>query len=275
MVGLLVDQEMRMLLNRIVEAVRDLGWNMVVLVLRDHKTQTTYPVAVAAAEPTMRATLLAIPPTPFRQNAWQQDRFRLSRSYFVDHRLHEGIHIFTDEAGQGVYQIDLGPRRADEWQNDDFLIIPLIYENEEFGWLSVDDPADRQRPTITNVRALEIFADQAALTIQQARLLVDLRQQMARQEVLNQLAHTITHHLELIELFPSITAQLEQIFAFERLSIILRDDTLAKARLFVEDVRAESAPATAPKPTTLERIAFAQVIHQGAAHHLVSDVAAA
>ena len=93
MVSPLLDNDMRALLNRIVDAVRDLGWNIVVLVMRDHHTQTTYPVAVAAADPDQRAGLLAIPPTPFRADAWREDRFKISRSYFVDHRLHNITHL--------------------------------------------------------------------------------------------------------------------------------------------------------------------------------------
>jgi GAF domain-containing protein len=197
----------------------------------------------------------------------------MSRSYFVDHRLHKGTHSPVDEFGPGVFQVDLGQRSAHEWQSDDYLNVPLIYGDGEFGWISVDDPADRQRPTLANVRALEIFADQAALIIHQARMLFQLRKQIARQKVLNELAHTITQHLELIELFPAVTRQLDQIFPFERISITLRDEQLSKARLLVEDVRGEIPPEMAKKPTALEQIAFDQIIRQNAPYHLVADLA--
>ncbi len=265
-----LDQEVLAQIHRIVEAVRDLGWNIAVLMIRDCETRTTYPVAIATIDPALRSQLLAIPPVPFRESVWRQDRFRVSRSYFVDHRLNVGICNLADEFGG--YQRDLGPRDEHEWQSDDFLIVPLVYEEKEFGWILVDDPADCQRPTLISVRTLEIFADQAALTIQQARILFQLRKQMAQQKALNELTHTITRYPELDDLFLSITCHLEQIFSSVRISIILRDEQLSKARLFVKDVHEEISSEIAEKPTVLERMAFDLITQQNPPHHIITDL---
>ncbi len=275
MLSFLIDNDMRALLNRIVAAVRDLGWNIVVLVLRDSTTLTTYPVAVAAMDPNIQSSLLTTPPRPFQESHWRQDRFCISRSYFVDHHIQEGIGILKDEAGLIVYHVDLGPRADDEWHSDDFLITPLMINDEEVGWISVDDPEDRQRPTLARVKMLEIFADQAALTMEQAELHFEVRRQMARQTVLNELAQTITQHLEMIELFPSVTYQIEQMFSYERISITLRDDQLRRARIFVEDIRKEITPEQRDSPSPLEAIAFQTIIEQRQPNRIVPDVAQA
>jgi signal transduction histidine kinase len=263
-----MDNELSALLERTAEAVRDLGWNVVVLVLRDQVSQTTYPVAAATADPALKPELLAIQPVPFRPASWRQERFRISRSYFVDHRVHDGVHAL----GEGVHRLDLGAREDDEWQSDDFLIIPLEIDGEELGWLTVDDPQDRQRPTPAKIRALEIFADQAALTIQQARLYLHAREIVARQGVLNEIAFTISQHLEMIDLFPSIIRQLQHVFTFERASITLREGDNPHTQIFTHDTRSEIEPQT---PTALEDIAFAQIVQANQPYRIVDELSGA
>ncbi len=265
MVNQAFDSELSALLERTAEAVRDLGWNVVVLVLRDQVSQTTYPVAVATADPALKPELLSIQPVPFRPDTWRHDEFRISRSYFMDHRLHDGVHVL----GQGAHQLDLGTRQDDEWQSNDFLIIPLEIDGEELGWLTVDDPLDRQRPTPAKIRALEIFADQAALTIQQARLHLKARERIARQDVLNEIAFTISHHLEMIELFPAIIRQLQQVFSFERASITLREGDRPHTQIFAHDARREFVSQT---PTPLEEIAFLQIVRENQPYRIVGDL---
>jgi signal transduction histidine kinase len=260
-----IDSELGALLERITEAVRDLGWNVVVLVLRDQLSQTTYPVAAAAADPALKPELLATQPVPFRPATWRQERFRINRSYFVDHRLYDGAHAL----GEGVHQQDLGARADDEWQSDDFLIVPLEIEGQELGWLTVFDPQDRQRPTPAKIRVLEIFADQAARTIQQARLHLQAREIIARQEVLNEIAFTISQHLEMIDLFPSIIRQLQHVFTFERASITLREGNRPHTQIFAHDTRGEFEPRT---PTPLEEIAFSQIVRADQPYRIVDDL---
>jgi signal transduction histidine kinase len=253
-----IDSELWRLLERTAEAVQDLGWNVVVLVLRDQSTQTTYPVAAATTDPGLKSTLLAEPPTPFRSDAWRQNQFRISRSYLVDHHLPEDAHTRAD----------------DEWQNDNFLIIPLEIDGEEWGWLAIDDPVDRQRPTPATIQTLELFADQAALTIQQARLHLQARQHIARQHVLTEIAHTISQHLEMIDLFPAIIRQLQRVFTFERASITLREGQRPHTQIFAHDSRQDDElEIRSPLPTSLEEIAFTQIVQEQQPYRAVGDLA--
>jgi PAS domain S-box-containing protein len=245
--------EQHQLLDRIVHSIQDFGWNSVVLVLRDETTHTTYPVAGATRDPDLKQYLESQPRTPFRDDEWRNENYRISRSFFADHRLHSGIEKFADEAGRGMYRTHLGQREANEWHSDDFLVVPLQIDDQEIGWLSVDDPADRQRPTLEKVRVLEVFADQVVLIIQQNRQYQQVRVQVIRQTVLNEIAHTISQHLEIAELFTAITEQLRQIFPFQRASIRLREAIYA----IDEDhnISSDSGP--------LEDLAYRQLIQKG------------
>jgi signal transduction histidine kinase/uncharacterized protein YigA (DUF484 family) len=191
-----IDRELQTLLDRTVEAARELGWNRVVLALRDEAARSD-----------------------------------------------------ADLPG------------------DNSLIVPLQADGEELGWLAVGDPADRQRPTLAQTRLLEVFADQAALTIQQARLYQRARDQMARQAVLNELVRTISQHLEMVDLFPAIARQLRQALSFRRASIVLREGQRPQARIFVQDERDETQT-----PTSLETIAFSRIIERAQPYRMVSDL---
>jgi len=56
-----LDPDVRGLLDRIVRAVRGLGWSTAALALRDDTTQAMHPVAVSSADPDLEARLLARP----------------------------------------------------------------------------------------------------------------------------------------------------------------------------------------------------------------------
>jgi signal transduction histidine kinase len=92
------------------------------------------------------------------------ERFRVSHSYFI-----------PAEAGYtppGAFVVPkLDERAPHEWQAEDTLMIPIAdHRGEVLGMLSVDDPKDRQRPSLATIQGLEIFASQAAAAIENTRL---------------------------------------------------------------------------------------------------------
>lgn len=75
---------------------------------------------------------------------------------------------------EDVYTITILPasstRRADAWDPDDFLLVPLYDSgNQPIGLISVDVPSDGRRPDRPTYEALELFAIQAALMIENHR----------------------------------------------------------------------------------------------------------
>ena len=70
--------------------------------------------------------------------------------------------------------------RTDAWQQDDALFAPLIGgDGRLLGVLSVDVPSDGLRPDVERCELLELFAVQAGLAIEQARLHHQLRDSTA------------------------------------------------------------------------------------------------
>jgi rsbT co-antagonist protein RsbR len=70
-------------------------------------------------------------------------------------------------------------RRAEEfvdWHPRDRLLVPLYGTGSRIvGQLSVDDPVDGRRPTVDSLRPLELFANQAAVAVENHRLFTELQ----------------------------------------------------------------------------------------------------
>ncbi len=115
-----------------------------------------------------------------------QPEFRLGKSYFIPHEktpvLPPDIHF--------IYATPVDNKLGGEtaWDPDDFMLVQLTDASGQIlGLISVDNPRDGQRPDRPTVETLEIFATQAALTIENFQKLDTLRKQ----------AQVIEHDLEL------------------------------------------------------------------------------
>lgn len=223
-----LDPDLRGLLDRMMRAVRGLGWSTAALALRDDTTQALHLVAVSGADPDLEARLPAAPP--------------------------------------------ISPGAA-PWPAADSLLVPLEVDGVEIGWLSVEHSADGARPSPADVQVLKIFADQAALILQQTSLRREVVRAAARQRVLSEIAHTIGQHLDMGDLFAAITGQVRQIFSVLRASIVLRPDERPGEDLIVLDETRDAGDAT-PAATLLEDLARERILAGREAYRVVADTLA-
>jgi PAS domain S-box-containing protein len=90
-----------------------------------------------------------------------QDRYRISSSYYVPH---------DDPLARGGIRGLRSSRSSAEfvdWHPDDLLFVPLYGRGGRVvGTLSVDDPFDGRRPTPASLKIIELFAREAASTIE-------------------------------------------------------------------------------------------------------------
>ena len=159
------------------------------------------------------------------------------------------------------YKVDLVQEQPAP--NSDALILPL-----GGAWLVITDMSETPAPE--SAWMLKALAEQMTLIIQQTQRYEDLQAQAARQTVLNEIAQTISQHLEMEDLFSAVTEQIQQIFPFRRASIILREDQRSGSRIFaLSDQQDADLEAMSP----LEEIGFQQVLRKQPAHvHIVSDL---
>ncbi len=163
---ILLNVDVDVIINQICEAVQSLGWQRVVVSLRDQHAQVSRPVATAGLAPAEVEQVMGWGDIPYEHTEkYFKERFRISHSYFIP----QDEELVTANSAYTIYS-DLGKRSGDEWQALDALLVPIRTRDKILGVISVDDPIDKRRPDVNRVRDLEIFADKAALAIENARL---------------------------------------------------------------------------------------------------------
>jgi len=168
---------------------------------------------------------------PVPRRIWDelfQVKYQMGSSYFIDHRQHE----WTDEQLHYLPPLDLGSRRADEWNQDDDLLVPLYDKRHELmGVLDLYDPIARSLPTLDVVKSLEVFATHAAVAIENARQYQQLEcargqleAQLALRHVLLDLSAALLATLGERELFAQSAALLKEIVDYDAMEIRLVDE---------------------------------------------------
>lgn len=92
------------------------------------------------------------------------------------------------------------PASDSVWHAEDLLVVPLVSgDNQLLGFLTPDAPLSGLRPTMETMTVLELFANQAAVVIEGARLYSDLRgavrQARESERVKNNFLMTASHEL--------------------------------------------------------------------------------
>ncbi|HEU5089196.1 MAG TPA: GAF domain-containing protein, partial [Roseiflexaceae bacterium] len=122
---------------------------------------------------------------------------RVGRCYFVtgDRMRELAPYLDLTEGDQA------GEPNDQSWQPNDAVYVPLYStQGHLLGLLAADEPYDRQRPTRRSVESLEIFADQAAIAIENAALLRDAREQTERMTGLYRMSASMAATFDLDEL---------------------------------------------------------------------------
>ncbi|NUM46942.1 MAG: GAF domain-containing protein, partial [Anaerolineales bacterium] len=135
-----------------------------------------------------RITSTGIPPATMKDLIahtvpWRQIQellsadFQIHHSYFIPEdkspilppEIHSVSLLSTSETNKGL--------NGNAWHPDDALLVPLYHQDNKtpLGLISVDAPRNGLRPDRTTVEALEIFATQAALTIERHTKIDSLR----------------------------------------------------------------------------------------------------
>ncbi|MGQ9714379.1 MAG: GAF domain-containing protein [Anaerolineae bacterium] len=136
-----------------------------------------------------------------------QEEFRLGNAYFLPHERPvaglEALHTYTPMRPETKVQ-------EGQWHPEDMLLIPLRGATGQLvGLISVDDPQDRLRPSRSVVEALEIFAGQAALAIENARLLQEARRRLWEQTLLFETSAAVSSSLNPDEVLQVLARQIQ------------------------------------------------------------------
>lgn len=147
-------------LTQIAQAVRRaLGFQVVVVGLYDAKSDEFVRRAQAGLDDVWEQVRKKRLPAADIKALFRAE-FRISASYYVpSSALQQSEHDFFLRSDESF-------ARAEEWDENDILIMPLISGTSIVGFLSARLPSDRRIPTLGRVRNLEMFGVQAVQALQ-------------------------------------------------------------------------------------------------------------
>ncbi len=119
--------------------------------------------------------------------------FRISQSYFISHEYIQNFADIISVINKTVEDYEPGG-----WHPDDALIVPLFSPRKKklLGFLSLDDPEDGKVPTVESIEVAELFANQAAIAIDNVLI---FQEKEAEAQVLDKAIATLLGDLERIQ----------------------------------------------------------------------------
>lgn len=142
-----------------------------------------------------------------------QEEFRIGRSYYIPH----------DRVPWGK-DVGLPGRQASPgWHPDDFLFIPLRGQAGIIGHISVDEPVTPKEPTLEILEPLEIFADLAALAVERAFQMEELKRHKEWLQGAFKLSHKLAHFETVQEMLVGALESLQKDVHYEFGAILLME----------------------------------------------------
>jgi PAS domain S-box-containing protein len=112
----------------------------------------------------LRAEVLTIQGAPLLTETFHQSEFMVGNAIYIPYEKRKeslsAIEILVEDTGK--------PQDSNGWHPKDLLFFPLKHQNGEvFGYLSVDEPPDGERPSIELTQIIDLFIDHASKYIEQ------------------------------------------------------------------------------------------------------------
>jgi|GEM_PF-3399037 len=195
--SLLLSSDLASLLDRIVRAVqRYSGFDVVVVNLRDGDGVTRV-CACDGLDQSVRDRLMgATYPWSDFEHLMQVSE-QIEHCHFIPAGTIDLDTTIRGSIHRAPVDIRDGDERANLWQPDDFLLVPLMPgPNETIGVISVDVPRDGCRPDTERLRNLEVFANLAAAAIKNARLRQQIQLELEERQLAEQALVKASEELE-------------------------------------------------------------------------------
>lgn len=145
------------------------GFRIIVVSLLDETAKYLRPVAFAGVSEEDQRMLYAHPFSVDALARMMNQEFRISQSYFIPHERSDVFNEVVSARTNGNGERNEGD--AGSWHVEDTLIVPLYSPREPriVGCLSLDDPENGKIPTLETMGVVELFANNAAVAINNTR----------------------------------------------------------------------------------------------------------
>jgi PAS domain S-box-containing protein len=170
--------DLRLRLEKIAEAIKEMGWRRVVLYVTDENLEMRSPEDLVSAGITHEERGFLWKKRQTGQ-VWRErfgpkyERFRIGGFFY----LPWSDPLVRKSFSEDTVPSKLPPEEMVDWDPQDLLFAPLRLADGRFvGMISIDDPLDGRRPTKESLAPLELFIHQAAVAIENAQLFLQLNE---------------------------------------------------------------------------------------------------
>lgn len=116
------------------------------------------------------------------------------------------------------------PTRRGDWKDGDMLLVPITgATGSRLGVISLDRPFDNKRPDRGVIEVLEIFAHQAAATLENTRLYTSSLRTAEQEARLNEIIESISNTLNPDAIVEAGARGIARLLTFKRLTVALLD----------------------------------------------------
>jgi GAF domain-containing protein/two-component sensor histidine kinase len=157
---------------------------------------------------------------------FMRQEFRISESLFLPIEKLSQWYVQGLEALSPHFSGNrtMHPRGRNDWRDGDMLLVPVRgVKGEWLGVMSVDRPFNGQRPDQNVVEILEVFAHQAAATIENTRLYIESVRAGEQETRVNEIMEAISHTLNTEDVVQAGARGLLRLLPFSRMSVVLLD----------------------------------------------------
>ncbi len=149
-------------LKSIAGGIHQMGWKIVILSLRQEKTSSARIAASEGiAQNKIKKFMMQRPDLFENTLSCLKDEYRISRSYLIRSK------------GSG-FIADFFSSRERQWRRGDAFICPIKMKNKFLGFIFVFEPDDGKHPDLEKTQVVEIFAQRAAVLIENHHLFAEL-----------------------------------------------------------------------------------------------------
>jgi PAS domain S-box-containing protein len=156
------------------------------------------------------------------------DAFRISQSYYIPVERRpswfDQLDTYAPARRGGGSDGESGPREPGRWHPRDLLIVPLVGSGGDVkGVISLDAPRDGLVPDRSTVEAVEVFAAQAAVAIENAQMVEMLQRRASVLALFNEISQSATAKLALDEVLDDVVEMAPRLLSCDHGSIFLRN----------------------------------------------------